>query len=531
MDNQAPLKSHTRLAEIIGILRKHHITQGVDPVKLRHIIEDLGPTFVKIGQIMASRQDMFSERYCKELIKLRENVMQMDMETVYQVIENDYGTSVEEVFDDFDPIPLGSASIAQVHRARLKNGDDIVVKVQRPGIYEMMERDISLIRKASQLLKLNEILGSVIDINIVLDEFWHTTKEELDFLNEAHFAKQFTSLNEEILYIGAPHIYQEYTTSKVLVMEYIDGFEIDQIDTLIDNGYDPSEIATKLSENYIKQIVDDGFFHADPHPGNLRIRGGKIVWIDFGMMGTLAKEDKDLMKEAVFAMGQNDIQKLVEVILTLGIHDKHIDYTAFYEDMESFMHRYLQLDLKDIHLGQAMQEIFTIAHQYRISMPKGISMLARGLVTIESTVMTLDPHTNILQIAANHVAMHLRDPEHIKKEMKSTVKKSYDALHYGLELPVRLSEVLSMMTKGRLKLNLEIMDSTIPLQTVDHMVNKLVVGIVSAGLLMASSILCTTQMTPTLFGIPAIGFVGYFTAVGLGIWLFITVIREHRRKR
>ena len=152
------------------------------------------------------------------------------------------------------------------------------------------------------------------------------------------------------------------------------------------------------------------------------------------------------------------------------------------------MHRYLQLDLKDIHLGQAMQEIFTIAHQYRISMPKGISMLARGLVTIESTVMTLDPHTNILQIAANHVAMHLRDPEHIKKEMKSTVKKSYDALHYGLELPVRLSEVLSMMTKGRLKLNLEIIDSTIPLQTVDHMVNKLVVGIVSAGLLMLSLI-------------------------------------------
>lgn len=221
--NNKSLSSKRRLAQIISILKKHQITKGVDPIKFREILEDLGPTFVKIGQIMSARQDMFSERYCVELIKLRDNVAPMDMETVRNVIEEEYGMDLEDVFIDFDVQPLGSASIAQVHKAKLKDGRDIVAKIQRPNIYATMERDISLVRRASKLLHLNEILGSVVDINIVLDEFWHTAKEEMDFLNEAKFAKRFTALNEDIQYIGAPKIEEEYSTSRVLVMEYING--------------------------------------------------------------------------------------------------------------------------------------------------------------------------------------------------------------------------------------------------------------------------------------------------------------------
>ena len=528
--SQNSLKSYHRLGQIVKILRKHKISKGIDPVKFREILEDLGPTFVKIGQIMSSRQDMFSHRYCKELIKLRENVSPMSIDTIRDVIESEYSKPIEDVFMSFDVKPLGSASIAQVHRAKLLTGQDIVVKVQRPYIYEMMERDIILIRKASKLLHLNEILGSVVDINIVLDEFWQTAKEEMNFLNEAHFSHKFADLHKDSKYIGSPIIYDEYTTSKVLVMEYIEGYEVDKRELLKDAGYDCQEIAVKLAENYIKQIVDDGFFHADPHPGNIRIRDGKIVWIDFGMMGTLNKQDKDLMKSAVYAIGTNDVQKLVEVVLTLGVHDGRIDYTAFYGDMETFMNHYIHLDLKDINLGNVMQEIFSIAHRHRISIPKGISMLARGLVTIESTVMVIDPQINVLQIAANHVANHGIDKEMIKKELSTSGKKMFDAANYTLSLPIKLSEVIEMVKKGRLKVNLEIMDSSVPLATVDHMVNKLVVGIVSAGLLMASSILCTTEMTPQLFGIPAIGFVGYVTAVCLGMWLFVTVIKEKRRK-
>lgn len=525
------ISSKKRLLQIISILKKHHLTRGIDPVKFRIILEDLGPTFVKIGQIMSSRQDMFSQRYCKELIKLRDNVAPLDLETIYNVIEEEYGCNLNEIFSYFDPIPLGSASIAQVHRATLKNGKNIVVKVQRPNIYETMEQDISLIRRAVKLLKINEALGSVVDLNIVLDEFWHTAKEEMDFLNEARFADKFTKLNDKIKCIATPYIESDYTTSKILVMEYIDGFQIDQSDILIKNGYDCKEIAAKLAENYIKQIVDDGFFHADPHPGNLRIRDGKIVWIDFGMMGLLSSEDKTLMKSAVIAIANNDTQKLVDVILTLGKHDNRINYTAFYEDIEIFMRHYISKNLKDINLSSAIQEIFSIAHKHKISMPKGISMLARGLLTIESTVMLIDPELSIIEIAANHVTKHLFEQFDLKKELSTTGKKAYEAFKSGIELPIQLSEIIKMVMKGRIKLNLDIMESSVPLNSINHMVNKLTVGIVSAGLLMASSLLCTTQMTPKIFGIPAIGFIGYITAVGLGIWLLITVLKEKKRQK
>lgn len=530
-NNHKTLSSQRRLVQIIKILKKHHLSKGIDPVKFRMILEDLGPTFVKIGQIMSSRQDMFSERYCRELRKLRDNVSPMGMDIIREVIEDEYGQSLEDIFLDFDEIPLGSASIAQVHKAILMDGQEIVVKVQRPHIYEMMERDISLVRRAIKLLRLNEVLGSVVDLNIVLDEFWHTAKEEMDFLNEAEFAKRFAKLNESIQYIESPDIKTEYSTSKVLVMEYVNGLQIEQFLQLQQVGYDCQEIATKLAENYIKQIVDDGFFHADPHPGNIRIRDGKIVWIDFGMMGILSRADKDLMKNAVLAIGNNDTQKLVDVILTLGVHDNRIDYTLFYNHIETFMQHYVSIDLKDMNLGDAIQEIFTIAHQHKISMPKGVSMLTRGLVTIESTVMIVDPHLSIIEIAANHVAGHIVNEFDFKKVLVSNGKKIYEATQSSLDLPIQLSDIMRMITKGRIKVNLDIVDSSVPLTAVNHMVNKLTVGIVSAGLLMASSLLCTTNMTPQLFGIPAIGFIGYITAIGLGIWLLITVLKERKKRK
>ncbi len=531
MKNNEILSSKRRLAQILGILKKHEITKGVDPVKFRMILEDLGPTFVKIGQIMSSRQDMFSERYCTELVKLRDNVLPMSIETIRSVIEEEYGTALEDIFSQFDEIPLGSASIAQVHRATLKNGKDIVVKVQRPNIYMTMERDISLVRRASKILHLNEILGSVVDINIVLDEFWHTAKEEMDFLNEAKFANKFTQLNKDIQYIDAPKIELEYSTSRVLVMEYVDGYEIDEFDVLEEEGYDRKEIAVKLAENYIKQIVDDGFFHADPHLGNIRIRDGKIVWIDFGMMGILSKQDKYLMKNAVIALGNNDVQKLVDVILALGVHNGRIDYALFYDDMENFMRKYLHMELEDINLSVVIQEIFSIAHKHSISMPKGISMLARGLVTIESTMTVLDPKINIIEIAANHVAQNMVNKIDLKKEFINTQKLTHDAVHYGMRIPVQLYDIIQMIMKGRLKVNLDIMGSDVPMTSINHMVNKLTVGIVSAGLLMASSLLCTTQMTPKIFGIPALGFIGYITAFGLGCWLLYSVLKEHRHRK
>lgn len=527
MTTSSPLSSKKRLAQIIGILRRHHITKGVDPSKLRQIIEELGPTFVKIGQIMSTRQDMFSQRYCVELEKLRSDVSPLSFNVIKDVLEEEYGSDLDEIFSYINEKPLGSASIAQVHYARLQDGQEIVIKVQRPHIYEMMERDIALIRRAAKVLRLSEVLGSVIDINTVLDEFWYAAKQEMDFTNEAHFAQRFDAAYETLRYIETPSIYQEYTTTKVLVMEYIDGIDVDHYDELEDHGYERKEIAIKLADHYITQITEDGFFHADPHPGNIRIRDGKITWIDFGMMGQLDEHDKDLMKKGIKALVLNDAGKLTDVILALGIHDDKVDYPSLLVDMEGMMSKYLTMELMNIHLGEAVQEIFTIAHKHRIAMPKGISMLARGLVTMESTLMNLDPSTNIISIAAAHMATSLKDIN-VKQEAIKTGRKLYDASAKALEIPVQASELMRMAMRGQLKVNLTVMDSKEPMQRIDKMVNRIVICILTAAVLMGSSLICTTDMTPKVLGIPALGFIGYLGAIFMGLWLLIKMIKLKR---
>lgn len=526
---QKILSSRARFAQILSILHKHHIEKGIDPVKFRKILEDLGPTFVKIGQIMSTRQDMFSERYCKELMKLRSSVTPMDFDTVQTILNEAYRKSWTEIYESIDMEPLGSASIAQVHFAQLKNGQSVVLKIQRPYIYERMERDVSLLRKAVKVLNLSDIVSSVIDLNMVIDEFWTAAKQEMDFTNEAMFAKRFKRLFKDCNFVYAPKIYDEYTTHQVLVMEYIEGIEISDTEKLDSEGYDRVEIADKLAYNYISQVIEYGFFHADPHSGNLRIRDDKIVWIDFGMMGILERRDRELMKDAVRALALRDTTKLVDTILTLGIVNQEIDYPAFTNEIERFMNQYLNLSFSEMDLGVMVQDVFTICHHYHIALPKGISMLARSMMTIEATLNDLDPSCNMMKIIANHKATLTHVD--LGKEAKKIASKSIDAFVKGLDLSVQSSDVLKMVQRGQVKVNLNLMGSEQPIAKIDRMINRLIICILIAALLMASSLICTTDMDPKILGIPALGFVGFMSALAMSIWLFFKMLQLHRRNK
>ncbi|MFQ8599611.1 MAG: AarF/ABC1/UbiB kinase family protein [Oscillospiraceae bacterium] len=233
----------------------------------------------------------------------------MPFDEVKKVVEDEYGEALSAVFAAFDPEPLGAASIAQAHAARLQNGRRVVVKVQRPGVYATMEQDIALLHKAAGLLGFTA-LGEVVDLNMVLDEMWSVAQQEMDFLTEAQNADAFRQFNREVAYVDCPLIEHAHTTERVLVMEYIDGIAIDDTYTLASEEYDLDEIGLKLADNYVKQIIEDGFFHADPHPGNLQIRDGKIVWIDLGMMGRLSPRDKTLLRDGVKAIVRGDVTRL-----------------------------------------------------------------------------------------------------------------------------------------------------------------------------------------------------------------------------
>lgn len=338
------LGGKARLYEILSILSKHHITKGLTPEKFRLIIEDLGPTFIKFGQIMSMRSDILPEEYCKELTKLRKSVSPLPFSVIKETIEKQYGVPLSETFSSFEREPLGSASIAQVHIAKLKDGTKVIVKVQRPDIYEKMATDIALLKKAISIIKI-PFINNVIDLNGVLDEIWYAAKQELNFLEEADHQREFAENNKDFVYIGSPTIYASYTTSGILVMEYIDGISLDETGILKQRGYDLEEIATKLSFHYMKQVIDDGYFHADPHPDNLKIQDGKIVFLDFGMMGRLSVRNRKLLEECMEAMMKNDIHAIEKSLLLLGNHGNKVDHSKLYSDLELLVDRYSRLEL------------------------------------------------------------------------------------------------------------------------------------------------------------------------------------------
>lgn len=523
--------SVSRVKEMLSVFRAHDILHGLTPEKLRLILEDLGPTFVKLGQIVSMRHDILPASYCKELERLRTDVKPMSYEEVAAIIEQEYGANVREIFSSIEQHPLGSASIAQVHRATLTSGKQVVIKVQRPHIRDIMAKDIALMRRTTRMIKLISSSGEVLDLHTILEEMWIVAQEELDFLIEASHVREFTKLNADIHYVSCPEIEKSLTTSRILVMEYIDGIQIDHLDELKKQGYDLNEIGLKLAQNYVKQILDDAFFHADPHPGNIWIRGGKIVWLDLGMMGRLSRRDQQLLRTAVTAIVQHDVNELKSVVLTLGVVKGSINHARLYADIDDMLMRYGSLSLSNLHLGKLMQDMLELAKQHSIMMPQGITMLGRGVMTIEGVLAACCPEVNFVQLMANHLSEDVWSKIHIDKEILQGGKAFYTAMKKAVDLPSQISDFIKMAIRGQSKVNIELVGSEEPLKQIDTMIDKLVICMITAALLVASSLICMTDMKPKLLGIPLLGVLGYLNALVLGGWLLYHIIIKNRRFR
>ena len=293
-----------RLGQITRIVEQFDVLHGLTPVKMRLMFEALGPTFVKVGQILSMRSEILPQSFCDELAKLRADADPMPYSTVLDVLAAEYGRPADEVFAHIDPKPLGSASLAQVHRATLKTGEDVAIKVQRPGVRETMAQDVSIMRSIAKAATKVIRTSQIVDLKGVVEELWDTFESETDFLIEARNLTEFKRFSVRFKYMDCPTVYAELCTEHVVVMEYIDGISVSHPGQLIDAGYDLKEIGTKLVDNYATQILDDGFFHADPHPGNILIRGGQIVLIDLGMTGRLDQRTRTVLKEMIFVRRQ-----------------------------------------------------------------------------------------------------------------------------------------------------------------------------------------------------------------------------------
>ena len=520
MSKIEPIEYNSRLREITAVLRKHNITRGVTPKKLRLIIEDLGPTFIKLGQIMSMHSDVLPKRYCDELMKLRSDVTPMPFEEVIEVIEESYGRSWKRVFSEIEEEPQGSASIAQVHRAVLRTGEKVVVKVQRRGIYEKMARDIDLLHKAVKLLPPVSIKGMA-DLDLVLDEMWSVTRDEMNFLTEASNMEEFARRNKDVNFVGTPILYQQFTTVHVLVMEYIDGCGIDDKEALLENGYDLREIGSKLVDNYIKQVMDDGFFHADPHSGNVKIREGKIIWIDMGMMGRLTEHDREMIGKAVQGVALNDVGLIQEAVMALGEFKERPDQRKLYEDIDTLLMKYGSTNMGSINVAEVLSDLMDVMKDNKIMMPHGLTMLARGLSHMEGVLADIAPDLNMVEIATAHLTGKFFQHIDLKKELKSSGKSIVKSFRKALDIPSLISDMMHGYLKGQAKVNLDLQVTDDLARLLRRLVRNIGMGLWVMALLISSSIICTTDMTPKVLGIPALGAFGYMLALIIVMYVFI----------
>ena len=347
------------------IANQFDVVHGLTPVKMRLMLEALGPTFVKVGQILSMRSEILPQSFCDELAKLRADADPMPYQIVVDTLTQEYGRPIGEVFARIDPTPLGSASLAQVHRATLVTGEDVAVKVQRPGVREIMALDVSIMRSIARAATKMLPSAQVVDLGGVVEELWDTFESETDFLVEARNLSEFKRFCEAYRYMDCPKPYMDLCTEHVVVMDYVEGIAVSHTDQLIEAGYDLKEIGTKLVDNYATQVLDDGFFHADPHPGNIIISGGQIVLIDLGMTGRLNSQTRSVLREMIFAVAKQDSAALADGLLRFaGTESNPEDYPALLADLHARGCQLVLATSKPEEYARRIMEHFALAQYF-----------------------------------------------------------------------------------------------------------------------------------------------------------------------
>lgn len=523
--------SGKRMREILSILRKNHVMKGVTPEQAVTVLEELGPTYVKIGQVASTRSDILPKEYCVAFESLHADVAPMSFETILACIDEAYGHPWSDVFLAIDPTPLGSASIAQVHKAVLLDGSVVAVKVRRPGIVEEMASDIALMKR---LLATAEFLTHdhrilLLNFDSLVAELERTTANEVDFDVELNNLIRFQKVIADQPGISSPKPYPDISNDAVLVMEYIEGNPIDDVDDLKAEGDDLDELADRLVQSYISQVLDEGFFHADPHEGNIIVRGHEIVWIDLGMIGTLTSSQRMLVGRMFTAVATNDPYLLMEAVVSISTQVGSVDHGALLSVLTRMLDKYSSADLDDIDMGDLLGELVEILRGQNLVMEQSVTMLARGVVSIEGVINKIAPHSNVLQIISQHVIEQTLSPEHIgmkARELANSALRSTEAL---AQLPGQLSNTLSMLDRGELEVRGNIEVEKKALASIYAAAGRFSLSLISVGLFLGSSILCTTNMEPRFLEVPVLGILGYLGAFILGIYVIVVTFKNRHQ--
>ena len=528
-------REKTRAAQILGVFTAHNFyANGFTPVELRTTLEDLGPTYVKIGQIMSSRVDMLPESYCKELEKLRQNVKMLEPDVARAVIEQETGKKIEEIYLEFKDKPLGSASIGQAHYGVLLDGTRVVTKVQRPLIADMMRKDFVLLKKLANIVNVvneaNEDEEQMIDLMSVIVELEKVTEEELDFRVEAENTRFFKEqcIDDETK-VTCPTVIDELTTERIFTMTFVDGYSISNRDKLVEEGYDPEAIGAAILDNYVHQVLDVGTFHGDPHQGNIMVAHGVPTWIDFGMIGRITDQDVNLLQSLIMSLIERDMDALVNAIMSMGATSPKTDRNKLMEDADMMFDKYMNVtNLDELDLSVLLEEITDLAGKHHISLPGKYTMLVRSIATIEGVIEQLCPTLNLFELITDKIMERMKKSFDVEQELVSAGKDVMELGKKVSKMPGLAYDALNNAVKGRLKLNFALTGYEDMLNSLSKTVKDFVLALFACVLFFGSCILTTADIEPkTPGGQPLIAAVGIVFSIALGIY---TIKRMSHRK-
>ena len=525
------INANKRLDEILDVAKKHKVIsvltssskrkkskdgsdEEIDLAGLREAMEELGPAFIKLGQLLASRPDMIGPEIADDLKKLRDDTPTTPFDQMREVVESELGKPLDEMYSEFNETPLGSASIGQVYKATLKEtGEEVAVKIQKPDIYDIIAVDVKILNNLAGKADKYITKSRTYNLPAIMKEFERSIFKELDYMEEVTNIQKITNNFKEDETIVIPQAFKDYCTSKVITMELIDGYEIADLFDKEVEGIDKKEVAKIGVQSYLKQILIDGFFHADPHPGNMFVtKEGKVAYIDWGMVGIITEEFKGNLAQLILILLSGNSKKLIKQLLYMKIITPEQNTEEFQEDVEDLLNKYLGVELDQ--MEGIFESLMNVMIKHNIVLPREFVMIGRGFILLEDTGSRLDPKFNLTT--------------ELEKFAKKMVGQKFSAgnlatggLNYIVEiehllkdLPDRLNSTLDKVEKGEIQVNLNHTG-------LDELKNQLSVSLIVSALIIGSSLAIVADKGPRIFDISAIGFIGFVFSAILGAYIVL----------
>ena len=528
------LISQSRLESVIDFGRKIVFRKADSTIlalsrweRMRLVLEELGPTFIKFGQVMSTRADLIPIELIHELEKLQDSVPPFSGEKAVNLVEQELGKPISEVFENISHSPLAAASIAQVHKAILIEGEEVVVKVQRPGIDRTIETDLEIMFHLAMIMEKHVQEMRSLNIVKVVEEFERAIHKELNFVIEASNLERFGNNFQKDSNIYVPKCYRNFSTKKILTMEYIEGIKISDIENIKANDLDCKIIARRGADLVLKQIFEFGFFHADPHPGNILVLPKNVIcFLDYGMMGTLTRTTRELITSMAAGAINRDIDKIIRNLLRLCETDGEVKIQKLELQITELIDRYFNQSLEQMDMAALVNDLMRFFPENNLKMPSDLYLLGRSMLLLQGNGEILDPDFNVAIHIEPYLKKMIRERLHIRKIAKDLFISSEELVQLMKELPFEIREIIEKVKNGKIKIDIEHKGLTPMLKTHDKISNRIAFAIVLASIIVGSSLIVLSKIPPLWNDIPVIGVIGFIAAGILGFWLLISILRH-----